>query len=143
MFFDLKILSNFFAILLFSVVVNCLQSLEPPTKASEISIGLKTLLHDINNPIRLTAMVCWDIGNLLVMLEKSVSNPFLSEFALSFVLAFHATSIGRRQYMLGIVPDDPEYFPYYATEEHQELIVVDLNCKDNLENLLNQVRRRK
>lgn len=41
--------------------------------------------------------------------------------------------------MLGIVPDDPSRFPYYATEEHQEMIVVDLNCKDNLANLLNQV----
>lgn len=55
------------------------------------------------------------------------------------MLAFHATSIGRRQYMLGIVPDEPDRFPYYAIEDHQEMIVVDLNCKDNLANLLNQV----
>lgn len=48
--------------------------------------------------------------------------------------------MGRRQYMIGIVPDDPDRFPYYATEEHQEMIVIDLNCKDNLANVLNQVR---
>lgn len=51
-----------FALLLLPVAVICLHILEQPNKAIVISIGLKTLLHDLNIPIRLTAMVCWDIG---------------------------------------------------------------------------------
>lgn len=78
MFFALNIVPNIFVILLFSGTVNCLQRLEQSTKATEISIGLKTLLSDINNPIRLTAMVCWDIGNVFFILIKLLINIHLS-----------------------------------------------------------------
>lgn len=52
---------------------------------------------------------------------------------------FHTTQIGNRDYILGIVKDDFKYFPITVAEEHQEMIIIDLKCKENLLNLLNQV----
>lgn len=52
------------AIVLLSVSVNCKYILEQSTKATDLSISLHTLLHFLNIPIRLTAMVCWDIGKI-------------------------------------------------------------------------------
>lgn len=68
MFSFLKHVIFMFALLLFSVAVNCLHRLEEPARAIEISIGLRTLLQDLNIPIRITAMVCWDTGKLLDLL---------------------------------------------------------------------------
>lgn len=65
------------------------------------------------------------------------------EFAHSFALAFHAKGTDgvqhQRHYMLGIVAMDVNEFPYYAIEEHHEMILIDLDCRENLANLLNQV----
>lgn len=41
--------------------------------------------------------------------------------------------------MLRIAADNMLQFPLNLLEEHQEMILIDLKCKDNLSNLLNQV----
>lgn len=53
--------------------------------------------------------------------------------------AFHSNKVANRQYVMGIFPDNYENMPFGAQDEHHELIVLDLNCNENLERLVNQV----
>lgn len=67
------------------------------------------------------------------------------EFSHSFVTKFHVTNFEgvvhqQRQYMLGISAVDVNEFPFYAIEEHYEMIVIDLYCMDNLTTFINDVK---
>lgn len=53
--------------------------------------------------------------------------------------AFHSNKIASRQYVMGIFPDNFENMPFKAQDEHHELIVLDVNCNQNLEHLINEV----
>lgn len=94
---------------------------ETISSITKISDGIIILLNEINIPIRVTTMVCWN-----------------SKLKLKFFKEFMKAEPSRRNYLLGIVPDHFQHLPLDGMDVHQELLIVDVNCK-NLPNLLNQV----
>lgn len=53
--------------------------------------------------------------------------------------SFHSNKVANRQYVMGIFSDNFENMPFGAQDEHHELIVLDVNCNQNLGILINQV----
>lgn len=53
--------------------------------------------------------------------------------------AFHSNKVANRQYVMGIFPDTFDNMPFESQDEHHELIVLDINCKENVQLLVNKV----
>lgn len=52
---------------------------------------------------------------------------------------FFFNEIGNREYTMAIVSDNYKNVPTNITEEHQEMLIIDLYCSENLPTLLNEV----
>lgn len=78
--------------------------------AQEIVQEIRSLLHDLNEPFQITALVCWDI-----------------EFSVQFVKQFQNWSPIVRDYMLKVENVDTSGVPH-TNNDNNELIIVDLAC---------------
>lgn len=56
--------------------------------------------------------------------------------------AFQSNAIAHRSYVIGVFPDDRDHFPFELIDEHHELILIDLSCRKNIEQLIMQTRNK-
>lgn len=118
------------------------------TKTIELSDSLNKLLLEIARPMRVSALVCWDLGKLPIRKLCSMISIFfctIPETAHTFANAFHGSEQQPSKYqphLLGIFPDDIRYFPYDVDAEHHEIMLIDLACSENAKQLIQSTQSR-
>ncbi|XP_055388086.1 ionotropic receptor 75a-like [Condylostylus longicornis] len=88
----------------------------------EFVSSIQSLLKNLDNPVRITAMICWNYSTRIKFTSRFLKSKYFNE---------------ERSHQFAITESRIENFPQ-VIEEHQQLIIVDLDCK-NTQKLLQDV----